>query len=90
MLADGAMRLAAGRGATVVVATRGLTFAQEPLVTAGDAVPATPIAIGPIRAVAHTTGPVAVSGTTTALPATAAPVGTGTIHVAPKGSPAKH
>lgn len=85
MPANGAMRLTAGRGATVVAVTRGLTFAQEPRATAGDAVPATLIAIGPIRAVAHTTSRAAGSAITTALPATATPAGTGTIHVAPKG-----
>lgn len=48
MLADGAMRLAAGRGATVVAVTRGLTFPKDPRATAGDGVPATLIAISPI------------------------------------------
>jgi len=84
------MRLAAGGGATAVAVTRGLTFAQELRATAGDAVPVTRTAIGPIRAATHTTGPAAVSSITTALPATPAPAGTATIHVAPKGRAVKH
>ena len=61
MPVNGAMRLAVGRGATVVAVSRGLTFAQRPPATTGDAVPVTLTTIDPIRAATHATNPAAVS-----------------------------
>ena len=82
MPADGAIRLAAGRGTTAAVARRP-TFTRQLHTTAGDAVPATRIAIGPIRAATQPTGRAAESAITTALPATVALAGTHAIRVAP-------
>ena len=82
MPADGVIRLAAGRGTTAAVARRP-TFARQLHTTAGDTVPATRIAIGPIRAATQPTGRAAESAITTAPPATVALAGTHAIRVAP-------
>ena len=82
MPADGAIRLAAGRGIATAVARRP-TSTRQPHTTAGDTAPATRIAIGPIRATTHTTGRAAEPAITTAPPATVALAGTHAIRVAP-------
>ena len=90
MPADGAMCLAGGRGTTVVAVAQRLTFTQQPRATAVDAVPVTLIAIGPIGAAAHTIGRAGEAAITTALPATAALVGTHTIRVVDSEKAVEH
>lgn len=81
MPADGAIRLAAGRGTTAAVARRP-TFTRQLHTTAGDTVPATRTAIGPIRAATQPAGRAAESAITTTLPATVELAGTHAIRVA--------
>ena len=82
MPADGAIRRAVARGITATVARRP-TFTRQLHTTAGDTVPATRIAIGPIRAATRTTGRTAELAITAPLPATVALAGTHAIRVAP-------